>query len=176
MIFYTIFVFDILCKLWYNNICITLFFCVMHLETFILEVHDTCASTALTQKEAHSMAYKPMSENKEVEKDLSIPTKEEISAQLKNHFGNKETDFMIRDLTESVYKEFLELKDAPYTGFAVYLPQKPCLMISTYSHAWMQFERERYPRDYSPLTIKFVGKYMLTIVHAVKRISLSYVI
>ena len=138
------------------------------------------------------MACKTMSENKEVEKDLSIPTKEEITVQLKDHFGDKETDFMIRDLTESIYTEFLELKDAPYTGFAVYLPQKPCLIISTYMHAWMQFERERYPRDYSPLTIKYVGKYMLTIVspltikyvgkymltivHAVKRISLSYVI
>ena len=176
MIFYTIFVFDILCKLWYNNICITLFFCVMHLETFILEVHDTCASTALTQKEAHSMAYKPMSENKEVEKDLSIPTQEEITSQLKEHFGSRETDVMIDDLAQSIYKEFLELEHAPYQGFAKYLPEKPCLMITTYPHSWMQFDRERYPGDYSPLTIKYVGKYMLTIAHGVKRISLSYVI
>ena len=111
------------------------------------------------------------------ERDLSIPTKEELLSQLEEHFGNKESKETILKLLESIYYDFLQLQNAPYRGFAVYVPEKPCLTITHYATAYKMVTRERYPADYSALTIRTVcnGKYQITVIHAVKRISLAYV-
>ena len=114
---------------------------------------------------------------------LTPPTLDEVVAQLENHFSEHDKDMVtpedISKLADEICKAFEELRDKPYGGFAKYCPEKPNLTIKMYSNEWTLFDRERYPGDYSPLTIVSINcskiKFSMTVVTNTKWISLAYV-
>ena len=119
----------------------------------------------------------------ELASSLTPPTREEVTAQLEKHFSEYDKELVTKEdieiLTNTICEEFDYLKGRPYGGFAKYMPEKPKLTIKRYSNEWTMFDRERYPRDYSPIkeTVVVCSKlnFTLTVVLNLKWISLAYV-
>lgn len=119
----------------------------------------------------------------ELSSSLTPPTREEVTAQLEEHFSENDKDMVtpedIEILTNVICQEFDELKDQPYRGFARYNPTKPCLTIRRYSNEWYQYEGETRPRDYSMLKEIIVVcskiNFTVTVVSYSKWVSLSYI-
>ncbi len=114
---------------------------------------------------------------------LTPPTRDEVVAQLEKHFSEHNKDMVtledISKLADTIIKAFDELRDKPYGGFAKCCPEKPNLTIEMYHNAWTLSDRERYPGDYSPLTIIPIKcstiDFSMTVITNTKRISLAYV-
>ena len=114
---------------------------------------------------------------------LTPPTKEEIIGQLEEHFKKHPKDEVtpedILKIAEEVSREFEELRDKPYGGFAKYNPSKPRLTISMYRDAWTMHDRELYPADYSPIMSTGIKcskiHFSMTVVSNTKWISLAYI-
>ncbi len=119
----------------------------------------------------------------ELASSLTPPTREEVTAQLEKHFSENDKELVTKEdieiLTNAICEEFDYLKDRPYGGFAKYMPEKPKLTIKRYSNEWTMFDRESYPRDYSPIKeiVVVCSKvdFSLTVVLHLKWISLAYV-
>ncbi len=121
--------------------------------------------------------------NNTVVSSLAPPTRDEVVAQLEKHFSEHNKDMVtpedISKLADTISNAFDELRDKPYGGFAKYCPEKPNLTVRMYHDEWTLFDRERYPGDYSPLTIIPIKcsaiDFSMTVVTNTKWISLAYV-
>lgn len=119
----------------------------------------------------------------ELASSLTPPTREEVTAQLEEYFSENDKELVTKEdieiLTNAICEEFDYLKDRPYGGFAKYMPEKPKLTIKRYSNEWTMFDRESYPRDYSPIkeiaVVCSKVDFSLTVVLHLKWISLAYV-
>ena len=119
----------------------------------------------------------------ELASSLTPPTREEVTAQLEEYFSENDKELVTKEdieiLTNAICDEFDYLKDRPYGGFAKYMPEKPKLTIKRYSNEWTMFDRESYPRDYSPIkeiaVVCSKVDFSLTVVLHLKWISLAYV-
>lgn len=104
-------------------------------------------------------------------------------AQLVKHFAEHTKEVVtpedISQIADAVCEEFDELRDKPYGGFARYDPEKPKLTIRMYHDLWTLHDRERYPGDYSPLSIIPIKcstvDFSMTVVTYTKWISLAYI-
>lgn len=122
-------------------------------------------------------------DNSNVVSSLTPPTRDEVVAKLEKHFAEHTKEVVtpedISKIADAVSKAFDELRDKPYGGFAKYLPEKPKLTISMYHDCFTLHDRERYPRDYSPLKIINIRcstvDFSMTVVMNTKWISLAYV-
>ncbi len=123
-------------------------------------------------------------DNNTVVSSLDPPTRDEILAQLEEHFYEHIIEGMVtsedvKKIADTISNAFDELREKPYGGFAKYCPQKPMLTIIMYHDEWTLFDRERYPGDYSPLEIIPIKgdkiDFSMTIIENTKRISLAYV-
>ena len=114
---------------------------------------------------------------------LAPPTRDEVIAQLKEHFSKQDKDFVspedILKLADHISQEFDELRDNPPSGFARYLQESPTLNISKYKNDVKRFFSERYLIDYSPLATISIQcsriDFQLTVVSTTKSIFLSYI-
>ena len=119
----------------------------------------------------------------ELASSLTPPTREEVTAQLEEYFSENDKELVTKEdieiLTNAICDEFNYLKDRPYGGFAKYMPERPKLTIKRYSNEWTMFDRESYPRDYSPIkeiaVVCSKVDFSLTVVLHLKWISLAYV-
>lgn len=119
----------------------------------------------------------------ELASSLTPPTREEVTAQLEEYFSENDKELVtgedIKNLTNAICEKFDYLKDRPYGGFAKYMPEKPKLTIKSYSNGGTMFDRESYPRDYSPIKESIIVcskvDFSLTVVLNLKWISLAYV-
>jgi len=118
-----------------------------------------------------------------VDSSLIPPTHDEVTEMLESHFSEQDQDLVtpedISKLANIISEAFDNIRDKPYGGFAKYCPEKPTLTIKAYCNEWMLVDRERYPGDYSPLTIIPVKcskiDFQVTVVINTKWISLAYV-
>lgn len=112
---------------------------------------------------------------------VEIPSLQDITTQLTEHFNGSITENELQELAEIISDEFVQLKDLPYgdshpmSKFAVYTRPKPELVINVYSEGTELFQREFYPADYSTVKKLFHNHKTITVVTAVKRIQLAYV-
>ena len=111
------------------------------------------------------------------------PTRDEVIAQLEKHFSEHDKDMVtsedISKLADAISEAFDGLGDKPYGRFANYCQKNPNLTIRMYHDEWTLIDRERYPGDYSPLTLIPIKcsaiDFSMTVITNTKCISLAYV-